>query len=138
MKELKRLLEESSLKITPQRLAILKELENKGHASIEEIYENIRGFFPSISLATIYKNITALKDENIISEICLHPKSKYEIKKSPHAHFVCKKCSKVEDVDLKELVNDKIDELYPDSQKELYIYGICKECRERDSSLRSE
>ena len=129
MKNIKTLLDESNLKTTPQRLAILKELERKGHASIEEIYENIRDFFPSISLATIYKNITAMKDENIISEICLHQKPKFEIHKAPHAHFICKKCSKVEDVPLKKLLKDEIEKEFPNSEHELYIYGICKECR---------
>ena len=133
MKNYKSLLEESNLKMTPQRLAILKELDKKGHASIEEIYDNIREMFPSISLATIYKNINALKDENIISEVCLHQKPKFEINKAPHAHFICKKCGKIEDVELEDAINKAIEEKYPDSQKELYIYGICKECKDADS-----
>ena len=134
MKNLKTLLEESNLKITPQRLAILKELENKGHASIEEIYENIKEMFPSISLATIYKNINSLKEEGIISEVCLHQKPKFEIEKEPHAHFICKKCGKVEDIPLNEVINKNIDEKYPNSHKELYIYGICKNCQKNGNS----
>ena len=129
MKNLKNLLENSSLKITPQRLAILKELQTKGHASIEEIYENIKEIFPTISLATIYKNITTMQKENIISEIALFEKSKFEIKKEPHAHFICKKCKLVKDIPLEELIKDDVDKKYPNSQKELYIYGICKECK---------
>jgi len=84
--------------------------------------------FPSISLATIYKNINALKEEGVISEICLHQKPKFEIAKESHAHFICKKCGKVEDVPLNEIIRNDIEKLYPNSQKELYIYGICKEC----------
>ena len=129
MKNIKNLLEASNLKITPQRLAILKELENKGHASIEEIYETIKDIFPSISLATIYKNINSLKEEGIISEVCLHQKPKYEIRKSPHAHFICKKCGCVEDVPFSEIMDKNIEKKYPNSQKELYIYGVCKECK---------
>lgn len=128
MKNYRSLLEESNLKTTPQRLAILKELDKQGHASIEEIYESIKEMFPSISLATIYKNINALKEEDVISEICLHHKPKFEIKKEPHAHFVCKKCGKVEDIPFNEIINEEIDKKYPNSQKELYIYGICKSC----------
>jgi len=131
MKNIKNLLEETNLKVTPQRLAILKEIDTKGHASIEEIYENIRDLFPSISLATIYKNINALKEEGIISEICLHQKPKYEIEKSSHAHFICKNCGKVEDIPLNEILNSDIEKKYPDSKKELYIYGLCKKCREK-------
>ncbi|WP_456470528.1 Fur family transcriptional regulator [Caminibacter sp.] len=131
MKNYKNLLEQSNLKTTPQRLAILKELDKHGHASIEEIYENIKEMFPSISLATIYKNISALKDENVISEICLHQKPKFEIQKEPHAHFICKKCGKVEDVPFSEMMSKELEKKYPDSKKELYIYGICSECKKK-------
>ena len=129
MKNLKNLLEESTLKTTPQRLAILKELDTKGHVSIEEIYETIKEIFPSISLATIYKNINALKEEGIISEICLHQKPKYEIQKSPHAHFICKKCGMVKDIPFNDLFKNDINEKYPNTQKELYIYGLCDRCK---------
>jgi Fe2+ or Zn2+ uptake regulation protein len=133
MKSYKSLLEESNLKTTPQRLAILKELDKKGHASIEEIYEDIKEMFPSISLATIYKNINALKDENVISEVCLHQKPKFEITKEPHAHFICKKCGAIEDVPFEEIINNEIEKKYPNTQKELYIYGICKKCKDGNS-----
>jgi len=132
MKNYKELLEDSNLKITPQRLAILKELENKGHASIEEVYETIKDIFPSISLATIYKNINALKDEGIISEICLHQKPKYELIKEDHAHFICKKCGKVEDIPFEDIIDKSVSKKYPDAQKEVYLYGICKECKEKE------
>ena len=129
MKNLKNLLEESNLKTTPQRLAILKELDNKGHASIEEIYETIKEMFPSISLATIYKNINALKEEGIISEICLHQKPKFEIQKESHAHFVCKKCGNVKDIPFDDIMKNDFSKKYPEAQKELYIYGICNKCK---------
>jgi len=129
MQNLKKLLDNSTLKATPQRLAILKELQKKGHASIEELYEDIKVENPSISLATIYKNITSLQQENIISEVCNHQKPKYEIKKEPHAHFICKKCGNIEDIELDSEIDNKIEKLYPNSQKELYIYGICSRCK---------
>jgi len=132
MDEILELLKERKLKATPQRLAILNFLNSHTHPTIEEIYEEIKKVFPSISLATIYKNIIALKEENIISEVCLHQKAKFEITKEPHAHFICKKCGKVEDVPFNDIIKGEIDKQYPDSQKELYIYGICKECKESE------
>ncbi|NPA11256.1 MAG: transcriptional repressor [Epsilonproteobacteria bacterium] len=128
MKNYRELLEHSGLKMTPQRLAILKELDQKGHASIEEIYEEIKEVFPSISLATIYKNINALKDEGIILEVCLHQKPKFEIKKSPHGHFICKKCGRVEDIKIEDECLKRMEKEYPNSTKEIYIYGVCKNC----------
>ena len=129
MKNLKALLEDSELKITPQRLAILKELEKKGHASIEEVYENIKEIFPSISLATIYKNINALKEAGIICEVCSPYKNKYEINKGEHGHFICAKCGDIEDFELTDEMIKSIENKYPNTKKDIYIYGICKKCK---------
>jgi Fe2+ or Zn2+ uptake regulation protein len=130
MQELKKILDKSPLKATPQRLAILKQIYEKGHASIEEIYEDIHALFPSISLATIYKNITSLKEENIISEVCNHQKPKFEITKEPHAHFICKKCGYIEDIAFSDIITKEIEQKYPNSDKELYIYGVCSKCKD--------
>jgi len=129
MQHYKEILDKSTLKATPQRLTILKELEKSGHANIDEIYENVKSSFPSISLATIYKNIISLKEENIISEVCHPKKNKYEVAKDPHAHFICKKCGFIEDIDLDSALTDSVNQKYPNSQKELYIYGICDNCK---------
>ena len=38
-------LKESGLKITPQRITILQEIYKSGHATVEEIYENIATYW---------------------------------------------------------------------------------------------
>ena len=124
------MLNSSSLKSTPQRLAILSQLEAKGHASIEEIYDSIKETFPSMSLATIYKNISSLKEQQIVSEVCNHQKPKFEITKEPHAHFICQKCGNIEDIEFSDAINSDIEKKYPNSKKELYIYGICDKCKD--------
>jgi len=129
MQTFKELLDSSALKATHQRLAILNELDKKGHASIEEIYESIKQNFPSMSLATIYKNISSLKDKQIVSEVCTHPKSKFEITKEPHAHFICKICGEIEDIEFSDAIIDELEKKYPKSKKELYIYSICDKCK---------
>ncbi len=87
------------LKVTPQRMAILKEIDIYGHISIEELYEKIRVYYPSTSLATIYKNITLLCDSGILREIKAPGyKQKYELNQSKHAHVMCDKCGKLEDI----------------------------------------
>ena len=129
MKNFYQYLENSPLKTTPQRLAILKEIDNKGHANVDEIYSSVKQNFPSISLATIYKNIISLKEANILSEVCAPSKNKFEIVKEPHAHFICQKCEHIEDIPLDEAINEKIEQKYPNSRKQLYIYGVCQKCK---------
>ena len=46
-------LRENDLRITPQRLAVLKILaKSKGHPTVERIYDQVRIDFPTTSLAT--------------------------------------------------------------------------------------
>jgi len=124
------LLKKSSLKATPQRLAILNIIDKYGHICVDDIYNEIKPNFPSISLATIYKNIHTLKDENILSEIHLqNVKPKFEITKKPHGHFVCKNCGKVYDFELQNVCNPNLDEIDNITESEVYLYGICKRCK---------
>ena len=92
-------LKQNNLKITPQRVAILKEIKKSGHISIEEIYENIKEIHPSISLATIYKNLTSMQEAHIVDEVKLpNQKQRYELVKQPHIHLICEKCGSIMDI----------------------------------------
>ncbi len=121
------LLKAQGLKATPQRLAILKEIAKEGHISVDNIYLKIKNNFPSISLATIYKNIKSMKDAEIIYEINTQDsKPKYEIKKKTHAHFICQLCNSVEDM---EINKDDFKNYGDINEIDLYLYGICKKCK---------
>jgi Fe2+ or Zn2+ uptake regulation protein len=130
MKSSQNLLKNSPLKVTPQRLEILQTIQKNGHISIDDLYAHIKEKFPSISLATVYKNIHTLKDEGILLEI--HPqdaKSHFEIKKEPHGHFICKKCGKIYDFEIKTSCNPNLSEISEIDESEVYLYGVCKECQ---------
>ncbi|WP_187647204.1 Fur family transcriptional regulator [Nitrosophilus labii] len=133
MGEIIELLKEKKLKATPQRLAILNYLNHKTHPTIEEIFEEIRKSFPSISLATIYKNINTLKDVGIVMELNPGGKLKYDININPHFHGVCEKCGNIEDFydedvikackdKLKKSMNKNIDRL------NITLSMVCEKC----------
>ncbi|MEA2111752.1 MAG: Fur family transcriptional regulator [Campylobacterota bacterium] len=93
------LLKEHHLKVTPQRLGILKLMHVTGHISIEDLYESIKKQFSSISLATLYKNINSMLETSLIKEVkAPYVKARYEISKEPHAHLVCTECGEFQDV----------------------------------------
>jgi Fur family peroxide stress response transcriptional regulator len=52
-----------------QRVAVLRELGKKTHPTMEEMYSGIREENPTISLATVYKNVNLLKEQGIVIEI---------------------------------------------------------------------
>jgi len=130
MKNSQTLLKNSPLKVTPQRLEILQTIQKNGHISIDDLYNHIKEKFPSISLATVYKNIHTLKEANILTEI--HPqneKSHFELKKEPHGHFICKKCGNIYDFEIKTTCNPHLSEIDEIEESEVYLYGVCKNCK---------
>lgn len=93
------ILKNANLKATPQRLAILKVLKTHIHPNIDELYEEIKKENPSISLATVYKNLDTLVESKIAIEINTpNLKTKYDIYEHPHAHVVCQKCGFTQDL----------------------------------------
>ena len=63
------LLREHGLKVTPQRLGILSLMQQSGHVSVDDLYAEIKKQFPSVSLATMYKNINTMMNSSIVIEI---------------------------------------------------------------------
>ena len=73
------LLKQSGLKVTPQRLSVLRILDRHTHPTIDELYDEILKENPSVSLATVYKNLNTLKDEGLVVEVNI-AKSKGQIR----------------------------------------------------------
>jgi len=94
-----KVLREKELKVTPQRIFILEEIKKMGHASVENLHERVKEVYSSVSLATIYKNIHLLVEEEILTEVPVHGrKPMYEINIGDHVHFTCQYCGDVEDL----------------------------------------
>jgi len=120
------LLKKKKMKATPQRLAMLKVIAKAGHICVDDIYLKIKNDFPSLSLATVYKNVNSMKEAEILYEIHTQDsKSMFEIKKQAHAHFVCQVCGNVED---REINEDDFRKYGKFNQIDVYIYGICEKC----------
>lgn len=129
------ILKNGNLKVTPQRMAILQEIDGKGHVSIEEIYEQIRKKHPSMSLATIYKNLTSMQEAKIIDEVKLpNQKQRYELIKKPHLHLVCESCGEIMDME----INNQISHLkdlcenqtkYKINDTQIALIGVCPSCQ---------
>lgn len=94
------LLKTKELKATPQRISVLKELGKKMHPTIDDLYEALRKENPSMSLATVYKNLATLKEKGVVIEVnTAEGKMRYDIYSKPHIHIICKQCGAIEDVD---------------------------------------
>ncbi len=130
-----RKLRDNGHKITPQRLAIVDILaKSEGHPSVEHIYVQIKKDFPTMSLATVYKNVLLIKSLGEVLELGFPDGSnRYDGNKpTPHPHVICIKCKKIVDPDL-----DSLDELNKEVELEtrfkilnhrLDFFGICSNC----------
>ena len=130
-----RRLRETGHKITPQRLAIIKYISRTGHPSVEEIHDQIKNDFPTMSLATVYRNIVLVKSLGEILELGFPDGSnRYDGNKPyPHPHVICVKCRKIVDPDL-----DSLDDMKKEVAAEtdfkilnhrLDFFGICSDCQ---------
>jgi Fur family peroxide stress response transcriptional regulator len=126
------LLKDKNLKATHQRLAILKTIDNSKHINMENLYELLSSKYPTLSKATIYRNLKELISIGLVTEIKIPDQpTNYEITKMPHIHLVCKICNKIED----KIVNTEqiIDEATKDSRfkvesSSISLIGVCQEC----------
>ncbi len=127
MKLLMSILKEHKLKVTPQRLTMMKIIREKGHIDIDQLYVNLKNEFPAISLSTLYKNVGQFLDNEIIREIAIpNHKNKYEISFDEHPHFICSECGNVRDLKFGDEVSVKIQNLTGEIKNiSLNIYGNC-------------
>lgn len=128
-----RILKEHKIRVTPQRLAVFKVLnESVKHLTAEEIHSEVRGNFPAISLGTVYSVLEFFKKKGLIQEIRINfDKSRYETDTSEHHHFLCQKCGNIFNIDMDPcpaLRNREVEGHFIRSLQG-YFYGICKKCR---------
>lgn len=121
------------LKITPQRMAILEEIEAQGHIDVDHLYETLCISFPSISLATVYKNVNQLYELKVLEVIKVpNHKLQYEISKEPHIHLACDQCGSVIDMDqcIDELMDSAEEESgYLLNHSSVVLNGLCPNCQ---------
>lgn len=93
-------LRESGLKLTPQRLAIVRELaEDLSHPTAHGLFERLRGELPSMSFATVYNTLDALARLGLCSARALTPgATRFDPNTGPHHHAVCDRCGAVADL----------------------------------------
>ena len=138
--ECKSILKKCGLKITNQRLAILKVLNSgpRYHKTAQDILDELKKTNPSIGFATVYRFLKRLTKAQMISEISMGAGSScYELKSNQfHYHIACVKCGKIVEFKnrtientLKKIVSEKN---YKIQNQILEIYVICdsRECNQ--------
>jgi Fur family transcriptional regulator, peroxide stress response regulator len=126
------------LAATHQRQVIYEAVTSlAGHPSPEAIYGKVRKKVPSISLATVYKNIRTFLDRGLLQEVSLHHGSlRVESNHAPHHHLVYIHCRSIMDFDeagLGPLQLRKLPRGFQVKRIAVDILGICRACASKDT-----
>lgn len=130
-------LQEAGLRITPQRIAICKLLaETTSHPTASSIFDRLREYYPSLSLATVYNTMDVLIGQGKVNALgdAGDSAAHFDANLEPHLHLACLNCHKIIDVD-SILVTRLSEEISHASGYKLLgarvmYYGICPDCRD--------
>lgn len=107
----------------------------KDHPTADVVYTNVRQQNPSISLGTVYRNLTLLADIGEIQRLRVGDGvDHFDADTSPHYHFVCTECGSVIDLDMDsiETITEVAGSRFRGRIKGhvTYFYGTCECCME--------
>jgi len=121
---------------TIQRRAIfdaVRELDI--HATAEQVYEYVVKKHPTISRATVYRNLSQMSDAGELLNIgSFHGSAHYDHNCRTHYHFVCDGCRRVFDVDacFGEMFSGIPDlEGFEIKSQNLSFGGLCADCKKQ-------
>lgn len=121
------------MKYSKQREMVLNALiDNKIHPTADTIYGIIKKDLPTISLATVYRNLNQLADNGDILKIQIPGEpDRFDSTICDHHHFNCVKCGSVcdimpEDINLGSIANINGNVIL---DYQIILKGICKECQ---------
>lgn len=96
-------LKRAGLKLTPQRVAIVREIaSDTTHPTAQELFERLRPSFHTMSFATVYNTLDALAKLGLVRSLRLGGRdgatTRFDPNTSSHHHAVCDRCGGVLDV----------------------------------------
>ena len=126
------------LRLTPQRIAILKYLDgNTSHPTADNIYRDVKQTYPTLSFATVYNTLQTLREHGEVMEVTIDPIRKhYDPNTSPHHHVICISCNDLWDVfvDYSDVL--KLPSNVAKGIKTVGVhvdfYGLCKNCQKEE------
>ena len=100
------------------------------HPSAELVLARAKTIMPSINLATVYRNLNALISEGKIKKVVAEGGDRFDKTLSDHAHFQCKVCGCVVDMDGVDFTSlhlgDNVNQI---DSIEVSFKGICANCK---------
>ncbi|AKV01753.1 Peroxide stress regulator PerR, FUR family [Labilithrix luteola] len=128
-------LKRAGLKLTPQRIAIVRTLaDDHSHPTAQDLFDRLRGAFPTMSFATVYNTLDALANCGLTGSLNLGGAIRFDPNTSPHHHAVCDGCGAIVDIpaeppaaETKRLVLEGADGFRVRTEERIFR-GLCRGC----------
>ena len=133
-------LKNKHIRMPPQRRAILSYMiQTHNHPTVEEIYHDLLPDWPSLSLATIYNNLSFLVKEGYVNEMKFSDvTSRYDymgLNGYNHQHIICERCGKIADFAMTKFPDPTEDVHkqtgFTTNRTKVEVYGVCPDCQGR-------
>ena len=127
------------LRVTRQRLAVLEQLDRLGgHRPAEEIAGALAEAGTPLGRATLYKVLGDLVAAGLVTMADRGPgRGVYEIARSWHHHFVCRRCGTIRDVPCvvgAKPCLDPSEDVGDVDEAQIIFRGVCPACRAAEES----
>ena len=104
------------------------------HPNADMLYQILKKDFPSLSLATIYRNLNKMAANNMLARIAIPGAAdRYESYLGEHYHFLCNNCLQIYDIKIDQFqdINNSINELtgHKVTSHNIIFRGSCKNCK---------
>jgi Fur family transcriptional regulator, peroxide stress response regulator len=126
------------LRLTPQRDVLLRALsETMGHPTADDLVKKVRKVLPTVSHATVYRNVQQLVRAGLIGTLERSgAAAQFEINPDHHHHFMCRRCGQVWDVYLDHVavtVDRRRSPLnrFRIDRRDVQLHGLCARCATR-------
>jgi len=94
------LLREHGVQVTAQRLAIMRAVSSRPHATADELIDDVRALIGSVSRQAVYDTLAVLVDKNLVRRIQpARSPARYEDRVGDnHHHLICRGCGTTFDI----------------------------------------
>lgn len=126
-------LADAGIRPSIQRMEILEYICScKCHPTADEIYSHLAKTNPALSRTTVFSNVKLMADKGLVNDINISADStRYDAAQQPrHAHFICRKCNNIFDIQL-DMDALAVPDGFMCDNVNVFFKGVCPECKNK-------
>lgn len=119
---------------TIQKSKIIEYIKNsREHPTAEKVYKAVKKQIPTITLATVYRNLNLMAEQGEISRFKANNEFRFDGMLCNHQHCICKKCGKILDniqPEISKHAKQKFNSnTFLASEVNITYLGLCNQCK---------